>query len=249
MARARNIKPAIMDNEKLADCDHAARLLFVYLWMLADRSGRLEDRPRRIKVQAFPYDEIDVDRLLEQLHEQGFILRYEVSANKYIQIINFVKHQAPHVKEKESTIPAPDKVGANTVQGQDKPDTKTSLAPPDSLNEDSLNEDGGPPAAPPSKRGSRLPDKWELPNEFYSEAQALKPNWSHEKIKITGDAFRDYWIAKPGNQGVKRDWLATWRNWVRRDWDTSPPQRSLNGHNFSSQEIRARKAFPFGSQQ
>jgi hypothetical protein len=30
------------------------------------------------------------------------------------------------------------------------------------------------------------------------------------------DEFRDYWIAQPGQKGVKTDWDATWRNWVRR---------------------------------
>lgn len=29
------------------------------------------------------------------------------------------------------------------------------------------------------------------------------------------DQFRDFWIAKPGQGGVKLDWDATWRNWVR----------------------------------
>jgi hypothetical protein len=27
--------------------------------------------------------------------------------------------------------------------------------------------------------------------------------------------FRDYWIAVAGQRGVKLDWDATWRNWVR----------------------------------
>ena len=29
--------------------------------------------------------------------------------------------------------------------------------------------------------------------------------------------FRDYWIAKPGKDGCKLDWLATWRSWVRKE--------------------------------
>jgi len=29
------------------------------------------------------------------------------------------------------------------------------------------------------------------------------------------DQFKDYWIAQPGQKGVKLDWEATWRNWVR----------------------------------
>lgn len=33
--------------------------------------------------------------------------------------------------------------------------------------------------------------------------------------------FADHWRAKPGADGRKADWLATWRNWVRRERD--PP--------------------------
>ncbi|WIE60750.1 hypothetical protein DEI97_013470 [Curtobacterium sp. MCLR17_032] len=29
-------------------------------------------------------------------------------------------------------------------------------------------------------------------------------------------SFVDYWIAQPGQKGVKTDWDATWRNWMRR---------------------------------
>ena len=31
----------------------------------------------------------------------------------------------------------------------------------------------------------------------------------------TFEKFKDYWIAQPGQKGVKLDWDATWRNWVR----------------------------------
>lgn len=30
------------------------------------------------------------------------------------------------------------------------------------------------------------------------------------------DRFADYWRAQPGQKGVKTDWFATWRNWIRR---------------------------------
>jgi hypothetical protein len=107
MARSRNIKPGFFLNDDLAECDPLARLLFAGLWCIADREGRLEDRPKRIKIEVLPYDNCDVDELLNQLAKQGFILRYEVGGNRYIQIVNFLKHQNPHYKESESIIPSP----------------------------------------------------------------------------------------------------------------------------------------------
>ena len=107
MARARNIKPGFFTNEELVDIDPLGRLLFIGLWMLADREGRLDDRPKKIKMEIFPCDNCDVDSLLSQLHDKGFILRYEANEEKYIQIVNFSKHQNPHRNEKPSEIPAP----------------------------------------------------------------------------------------------------------------------------------------------
>ena len=107
MARARSIKPGFFKNEELVDIDPFGRLLFIGLWMMADREGRLDDRPKKIKMEIFPCDNCDIDSLLTQLNEKGFILRYEANGEKYIQIINFSKHQKPHMNEKASEIPAP----------------------------------------------------------------------------------------------------------------------------------------------
>lgn len=126
----------------------SARLLFIGLWCIADREGRLKDRPKRIKVEVFPYDDIDVEPLLAQLQENGFIIRYTVEEHQYIQVVNFHKHQNPHVKEAESTLPpcpnyeqAPEKHHTCTVLSPDK----HSSFPADSLIPDSLIPDSGFP--------------------------------------------------------------------------------------------------------
>lgn len=119
MARSRNIKPSIMDNEDLADFDPLCRLLFVFLWMLADREGRLEDRPKRIAAKALPFDRsADVDKMLSDLAHAGFIHRYEVNGCKVIQIVSFLKHQTPHGTEKDSVLP--DDSGLYTVHKRGK---------------------------------------------------------------------------------------------------------------------------------
>lgn len=105
--RARNIKPGFFKNEDLVEIDPIGRLLFIGLWMMADREGRLEDRPRRIKMEVFPGDNCDVDELLNDLQHWGFIVRYEVDGVRYIQVLNFQKHQNPNPKEVASVIPAP----------------------------------------------------------------------------------------------------------------------------------------------
>jgi hypothetical protein len=107
MPRARSIKPAFFKNEDLSECGFAGRLLFIGLWTIADREGRLEDRPKRIQAEVFPYDRIDINKELDNLQKFGFILRYESEGCRFIQVCRFTKHQNPHYKEVPSVIPAP----------------------------------------------------------------------------------------------------------------------------------------------
>jgi DnaD/phage-associated family protein len=117
--RARNIKPGFFKNDTLAELDFAGRLLFIGLWGIADREGRLGDRPKKIKAEIFPYDDVDVDSFLGELARLGFILRYAASEAHYIQIVNFDKHQNPHPREAASLIPEP--TGACPGSAQDMP--------------------------------------------------------------------------------------------------------------------------------
>jgi hypothetical protein len=147
--RARNLKPGFFRNEDLADLPFEYRLLFQGLWCLADREGRLENRPKRIKGDVFPHDQVDVVSGLIALAEHRFIQLYEVNGTKYIQVLAFNKHQNPHCKEAASMVPAPCKHSASTEN--------SGARPADSLNPDSLNPDSG-------ERGDARPvPEWAAP--------------------------------------------------------------------------------------
>lgn len=111
MARIRTVKPELFLNEQLAELPYQYRLLFIGLFNQADRSGRLLDRPKRLKAEIFPYDNVDVDKGLTALQEAGFILRYrsgEGASISVIQVLTFEKHQKiDKSNEKESILPAP----------------------------------------------------------------------------------------------------------------------------------------------
>lgn len=104
--RARNIKPGFYANDRLAECSFPARLLFPGLWMLADREGRLEDRPKKIKGLVLPFDSLDAEPLLQELTKAEMIVRFEARGVKVIEIVNFKKHQRPHVNEQASILPS-----------------------------------------------------------------------------------------------------------------------------------------------
>lgn len=116
MARKRSISPGFFKNEYLAECSIYARMLFAGLWCYADRDGRLEYRPKRLKSDIYPYEDCDIDQLCSELASRGFVTLYEVNDVKYLQISNFAKHQSFHKDEKPCGFPsAPLEHGAGTV--------------------------------------------------------------------------------------------------------------------------------------
>lgn len=154
MARARNIKPSFFMNDSLVELSFECRLLFIGLWTLADREGKLEDRPKRIKMEIFPADNVDIEKALSELQQRGFIERYCANGINVLLVTNFLKHQRPHHTEKASELPNKD--GSLTVistlnnvkekeqDGENPPDTGYLIPDsliPDSLNDDSLNDE------------------------------------------------------------------------------------------------------------
>ena len=111
MSRIRYLKPDFFKDEDLATLPFESRLFFAGLWGLADKEGRLEDRPQRLKIEIFPYDKVDVEKCLKLLNNpksssnKPFIQRYSVNGEKYIQIVCWDKHQKPHHTEAGSKIP------------------------------------------------------------------------------------------------------------------------------------------------
>ncbi len=66
---------------------------------------------------------------------------------------------------------------------------------------------------PSPKKGSRLSEDWTLP-KLWGE-WAVQQQLSEKEVRDQAARFRDYWIGVPGQKGVKLDWQATWRNWIR----------------------------------
>lgn len=146
MARARLLKPGFYKNEFLVQVSPYARLLFAGLWLLADRRGRLEDRPLKIKAELFPFEAIDIEPLLNELADSSgrFITRYQIEGEKFIQIENFHKHQKPHIREAESEIPPCPISKANLGDAEAQPrqclsTTKAMPSPALTLNPLTLN--------------------------------------------------------------------------------------------------------------
>jgi hypothetical protein len=147
--RARLLKPGFFTNEDLAQLPVRARLLFAGLWCLADREGRLEDRPQRIKAAIFPYERLSVEPLLALLHSAGFVKRYTAAYTRCLALPTFAKYQHPHHREPPSLLPPPPKLPRKAAArlGQCPPDP----VPGSGTDQD---QDQDPPRAPRPAPGS-----------------------------------------------------------------------------------------------
>ncbi len=104
--RIRTIKPEFWLHENLASLTPLHRLLFIGLWQLADKEGRLEYRPVRIRAALFPYEPVEIDVLVKGLTDAGVVQVYGEEGS-LLAIPGFKEHQRPHPKEPASTLPEP----------------------------------------------------------------------------------------------------------------------------------------------
>jgi hypothetical protein len=118
--------------------------------------------------------------------------------------------QATHGKGAESAGQADDEKGAESAPGTVR--TKNSSSKSSSRDANTK---------PQSNRGGRLPA------DFHATADMIawaRENTPHVGAKETA-AFIDHFRSAPGQKGVKLDWLATWRNWMRREQKRIDEQR------------------------
>jgi hypothetical protein len=111
MARARFTKPEFYKHGDLFDAEKASglplRLAFAGLWTQCDRAGRFVWKPRELKLDVLPYDDVDFADVLDALERHGFLKSYVVDGKRYGVIPSLVDHQPFHKNEPASKLPEP----------------------------------------------------------------------------------------------------------------------------------------------
>lgn len=110
--RSRRFGEAFFSDDRLAELDPLARIFFLGLLACADREGRLEDRPRKLKALVLPFDNADPEAMLADFARLGLIRRYEADGRRLLLVEGFrqdgtVAYQRPHPNEAASTLPPP----------------------------------------------------------------------------------------------------------------------------------------------
>jgi hypothetical protein len=107
MARIRTIKPEFWTSEQIAECSPNARLMFIGLWNFCDDYGRHPASAKRLKMEVFPADSIEVRPLVKELLVAGLIEEYETEGQSFWQVTGWGKHQ----KIDSPTSKYPDRFG------------------------------------------------------------------------------------------------------------------------------------------
>ena len=88
-------------------------------------------------------------------------------------------------------------------------------------------------------RGTRIPEDFSVTPEMVQWAREHCPDVEGRRAT---DAFIDHWRGKTGRDATKLDWIATWRNWLRRDQERaerSRPRATPNGMHPTDANIAA----------
>jgi uncharacterized protein YdaU (DUF1376 family) len=78
-----------------------------------------------------------------------------------------------------------------------------------------------------SSRGSRFKEE-SLPDEWREYSLKTRPDLNPASVF---EDFKDYWVSMAGSKGVRADWLATWRGWVRRQNASSKSFKTAGDRN------------------
>ncbi len=81
----------------------------------------------------------------------------------------------------------------------------------------------------PAKRGSRLPDDWQLPDDWRDWTAVNCPAATPQQIATLALEFANYWQALPGAKACKLDWKKTWQNRCLAKFSTAPTRPASQG--------------------
>lgn len=219
MARIRTIKPAAFSSESLAAVSVEARWTFAGLWTFVDDDGRGKATLGLIKAHVWPLDDVsldDVDSMLRELEREDMIHRYEVDGRSYLQVVNWahqkISHPTPSVIPPEPTEPSPSPTDETSGS---IPEPSVNLPEPFGPDLDVDREVDVEGIGSRSRaKGARLPDEWTPDSALIEQmrTEGIPDDVARRELV----RFRDYWAGVSGSKGVKLDWPATWRNWLRR---------------------------------
>lgn len=230
----RLIRDGLLESEAVLSLTIEARWLYIAICLTADDMGLFEATEFRLARRADLKKE-HIGRLLSMLSDVDLIRLYSDGKRTFGIIPKF--RQRLQIKRIKYPIP-PEQLYIDDEDAIEKFNKLIHLASKTTVTKQLDNCDvaviqqSEPELEPEpelknnikSNRGSRFSID-SIPEEWVVFCRKERPDL--DPIK-TFDEFRDYWISQAGSKGVRADWLATWRNWVRRSFNKQPQQNKTD---------------------
>lgn len=226
----RILREGILTSDRVDSLDAAAEVFYRRLMSKVDDHGLYDGRPAILRANLYPLRvdrvrEADISRWIAACEKAGLIALYQVDGKPYLQMLDtkWIARTEPKYPKPPPDIGASLRASANNC-AQVQTDARLVVDVVGDVVVEKLNTlsaHADPKDEKPSPRngnnghGSRLPDGWSLPDDWRDWAVKVHHLEPQKAVRLSL-AFRDYWYAKPGKEGRKADWQATWRNWVRK---------------------------------
>ena len=230
MGRMRTMKPEFFRSRSLAKLPREARMTFAGLWTEADDFGNGIADERLLKGSIWPLDDdiepVHVSAHLRMLAASLHIQLYMVGDETYFHIINFTKHQSAAYRRGEPKFPGPSAGQPLDPEPAHGGVQESACCTPESAvtgNEEQGTENQKASPSSPRKRGTRIPDDFTVTADMVTWARLKTPNVDGRRET---EKFINYWQAASGQKAVKRDWEATWRNWMLNAAERTPTARA-----------------------
>lgn len=241
MMPARMIREGILTSDRFLSLpDNTARVCYLAALLNADDRGNLEGSPGQLARlwRDFGVDSLAKATTISQfLADQDLIRLYESAGKQYVHVPRFqqrmrhLKTACPPSPWCAPDVPTPPSGNDGILSppsGNDSAGKSHANQAGDRENDSRTSGDGPTNGRRPSAEVKRSEEKKSvgaaqrgtrllvagLPDGWREWCESKRPDLDPQE---TFARFRDHWIAQPGSRGVKTDWAATWRNWVRNE--------------------------------
>jgi len=172
---------------------------------LASRAGLYEIHPSQATLASEARcSERKVRDALIELERLGVIERVRRKGSKGRATNAYTLH--PNGRRQPSVVPAPGAVTSEVTAPADGGNgTSEQTTPLIEVDREEVDR--------PRKRGSRIPEPFMLTAEMKAWAAGEVPGL--DVVAHTRE-FVDHWRAATGSTATKLDWVAAWRNWMRK---------------------------------
>lgn len=213
MARIRSVHPGLFKDEAFMELSMGARVLLIGVWTIADDHGVFEWKPKAIRAEIFPGDNVEIELLLGELVTHQCVVRFEDCGRPYAVVRNFCLYQRP--REPSYRLPFPQDIHSHAGIDRRKAEdlVKSNGKPAASLRQDSVSptENRSHRRGEKGREGKRDNPKSNIEtlervppakSDEYSPDQLPSPSAPDSLSEVSKPVLKEVERAKPASLGM-----------------------------------------------